>query len=68
MLSVEKAASSGLRAFAEDKKMIKALFWCFTVLAAQLWMLHWVDRRVMGMRFGEYQAPEALPEEARPEE
>ena len=33
--------------------MIKALFWCFAVLAAQLGLLHWVDRRVLGMQFGE---------------
>lgn len=33
--------------------MIKALFWCFLVLLSQLGLLHYVDRRVLGMRFGE---------------
>ncbi|MBF7054610.1 hypothetical protein IOC61_14990 [Halomonas sp. KAO] len=32
--------------------MIKALFWCFLVLLFQLGLLHYVDRRVLGMTFG----------------
>ncbi|MGM0914206.1 MAG: hypothetical protein ACQEWZ_07685 [Pseudomonadota bacterium] len=44
--------------------MIKALFWCFLVLFSQLWLLRWVDGRVLGMQFGE--EDEAL-EESQPE-
>ena len=47
--------------------MIKALFWCFAVLAAQLGLLHWVDRRVLGMQFGDREERNELPEEARPQ-
>ncbi|MDY7116743.1 hypothetical protein RAN53_10310 [Halomonas sp. SSL-5] len=47
--------------------MIKALFWCFLALFSQLWLLSWVDRRVVGMRFGDKAERDELPEEARPE-
>ncbi|WP_282040902.1 hypothetical protein [Halomonas alimentaria] len=47
--------------------MIKALFWCFLVLFSQLWLLRWVDGRVLGMQFGDKAEREELPEEVRPE-
>lgn len=53
MLDHDEAADAIRGLKPEDKVMIKALFWCFLALFAQLWLLSWVDRRVIGMRFGE---------------
>lgn len=60
MLEHDEAADAIRVSQLEDTMMIKALFWCFLALFSQLWLLSWVDRRVVGMRFGE--EDEALPE------
>ncbi|WP_299231348.1 hypothetical protein [uncultured Halomonas sp.] len=50
--------------------MIKALFWCFLVLISQLGLLHYVDRRVLGMTFGggDTAADEITPQSSLTEE
>ncbi len=63
MIIAEEAAVTSL----EDIVMIKALFWCFLVLFSQLWLLRWVDGRVLGMQFGDKAERDELPEEVRPE-
>ena len=48
--------------------MLKAIFWCFLVLFSQLGLLHYVDRRVLGMTFGGGEAGgETVPTDGEPQ-